>query len=743
MSLLVYRSAVARWVASGLAGSAYWVLSSAAMAQEANAPANAPQPAAQSADTTTIPEVVVTAQRRSENLQNVPIAVTALTADMLQQRGVANTQDLLTADSSISVSTESGYFQPRIRGIGDAAVGAGFESGIAVYVDGVYLSAAPGNLFSLSNIKQVEVLKGPQGTLFGRNSTGGLIQITTLDPSERFGGTASFTAANYSDYTGDLYLTGGLAPGVALNFTGHAEFQGSGWGTNQQTGEDVYRNNHDIALRSTLLLRPADGTKIRISGDYADQNSNVGVSESIVPGTGFPFPGLVPPTGSAWNVNESQPFGNFRSFGLSANVTQDVGFADLVSISAVRDSNYHIIFSGDLSNLDLINLDITQKDQQVSQEFQLASKASSKIKWVVGAFYFDSTSKFAPNTTNLNGFVQPSTPYGPIDSESLYDELGTRSLAGYAQATAPIFDVVNLTLGARYTHETKNITDITQDTQIVGAPAPLATTSPDQSVTYNRPTWRVALDHRFTPELMAFVSYNRGFKSGGFNGQLPTDNPFQPETIDAYEIGAKSDLFGRRLRLNASVFYYDYTNIQVARYVDEQQSFYNGAAAKDYGLDLDFETYLTDNFTLSGGMTLLHDRFTNFPNAIYSYQVPTGVDVTTASASGNRLPYAADFSGTLTATYHVFTSLGEASFDVSDSYSDGFYSQPDNILRQRAYHLVSLGTGLKFHNGWSARAWMRNAADEKIYSNLQAGAFDSGYSYMAPRTFGVTLGAKF
>jgi len=307
----------------------------------------------------------------------------------------------------------------------------------------------------------------------------------------------------------------------------------------------------------------------------------------------------------------------------------------------------------------------------------------------------------------------------------------------------PIFDATNLTLGIRYTHETKDITGIATTTEVVGGPSFGTVASPNQTASYSTPTWRLALDHRFSPDLMVYASYNRGFKAGGFNGQFPTDKAFLPETLDAYEIGAKSDLFDRRLRLDAALFYYDYKNIQVERFVGNEQSIYNGAAAEVYGLDVDFEARLTSNFTLSGGLTALHDRFTNFPDATISTQVPTGIVVTTGSAKGNRLPYSPDFSGSITGTYHVPTSFGEASFDASYSYNAGYFSQPDNILRQPAYSLLALGAGLKLDNGVRVRAWVRNALDAKIYNVLDAGTFDSGDALQAPRTYGVTLSAKF
>lgn len=721
-------------------------LAMAMMAQAAHAQTGTPSGAGDKPSQAggEIADIIVTAQRRSENLQNVPIAVTAATADMLQARGATSTREIIAAVPSVTVVTTAGYLQPRIRGIGNAAVGPGFEGGVAVYVDGVYQAAPQANLFSLSNIDRVEVLKGPQGTLFGRNTTGGLIQIITKEPSQTFGGTASFSAANYQDYTGDIYLTGGLADGLAMNVAGHAEFQGKGWGKNEYTGGDAYRTYHDIAVRSSILYESHAGTKIRITGDYSSNYSNISQSTTLAPGTGFPFPALVLPKKQRDINNDVQPFGRVHGGGVTGQITQDLGFASLISITAWRKTHYHLVFDGDATNVNFRTIDITEPDRQFSQEVQLASATSSPIKWVAGVFYFDDAARFDPQLALIGPVGRPVTPLGPVTGASISDRLGTRSLAGYAQATVPLGSIVNLTGGLRYTHERKSISDISTSTYFATLPAPLAGAPiASQAVKYDRLTWRASLDHRFSPELLVYASYNRGFKSGGFNGQTPTDPPYKPESIDAYEVGAKTDLFDRHLRIDASAFYYNYRDIQVTRYTGTNQTYYNGAAARVYGLDVDFEARLSRSLTLSGGMTVMHDRFTSFPNAIISTQVPTGVLVTTGSAKGNRLPQTADFSATITANYHVPVSVGELGLDVSYTYNDGYYMQPDNILRQPSYDLLSAGIGLTLRNGLSGRLWGRNLLNTTIFNTLQAGGFDSNASYQAPRTYGVTVGVKF
>jgi iron complex outermembrane recepter protein len=729
-------------MASLLAGTiGLWQIPMAASAQSA-AVAQAPVDAVD--DNGGLAEIIVTAQRRSESLENVPISITAATADMLTARGVNSMRDVIAAAPSVTLVAVAGYLQPRIRGIGNAAVGPGFEGGVAVYVDGVYQAAPQANLFSLANIERVEILKGPQGTLFGRNTTGGLIHVITRQPSHDFGGTVSATAANYQDFTGDVYVTGGLTDTIAMNFAGHAQFQGKGWGKNIVTGGDAYRTYHDIAVRSSLLFEPGADTKIKISGDYADNRNNISPSTTLAPGTGFPFPGLIRPTRTRDIATDVQPNSHVKAGGVTAQITQDLGFASLVSISSYRKARYRLIFDGDVSNLELVSIDIHQSDRQFSQEFQLTSDPSSKISWVVGGFYFNAAGRFDPNTVAIGGFLRPATPLGPVTGSITNARLGTRSLAGFAQATAPITDATKLTLGIRYTSERKNLTDIETFTTFLPLPAPVpGAPVADRSVKYKRPTWRVALDHRFSPEVLVYASYNRGFKSGGFNGQFPTDAPYAPERLDAYEVGTKMSLFDRHLRLDVAGFYYDYSNIQVSKFVGSQQSFYNGASARVYGLDMDFEAKLSSRFSLSGGLTLLHDRFTDFPNAVISTQVPTGIIITTGSAKGNRLPVTADFSATLTATHRTPLSFAELLLDLSYTYNDGYFTQPDNILRQPSYNLLAGGAKLDFANGMNARLWMRNILNEKVFNTLQAGTFDSNASYQAPRTYGITLGMKF
>ena len=273
-----------------------------------------------------------------------------------------------------------------------------------------------------------------------------------------------------------------------------------------------------------------------------------------------------------------------------------------------------------------------------------------------------------------------------------------------------MLDATHLTLGFRYTYEVRNLRG--DEFGFVGPGIPIGALFPEVSegVHYSKPTWRIALDHRFSPEVLAYVSYNRGFKSGGFNVSDPTNPAYQPETLDAYEIGVKSDLLGRRLRLDVAGFYYDYSNIQVARFTTGAIDFYNGAEADIYGLDVDVDAVITRDLRLTGGLELLHDRFASFPNAEIGTPLPTGGTAEAlGSAKGNRLPFSPDAVINLALTYTHDCGPVHASANAAYAYNTGWYTEPDNELRQRPFSTLnaSLELSPRGSRDLSIRFWLR------------------------------------
>lgn len=332
-------------------------------------------------------EVIVSAQRREENVQRVPIAVSAVSAEQLQAAGIVSTADIKLAIASADVPILNGYALPFIRGIGSKAVGPATESSVSTYVDNVYIGASPAALLSFNNIARVEVLKGPQGTLFGRNATGGLISVVTRDPGDQLEANARTSYGNYETARGDFYVGGPIASAVKADLGAYVAYQGEGYGTNLRTGEDVGRVFHDYGLRSKWLIESGPLT-VRVAADYGEMKTSAFV-QRVVFGYTAPPPFATGSSygGSPWDTNLTlSPVLMTRGGGASAKVDYEIGPAvTLTSITAWRTSRYHNIFDGDVTPTAGTQVDAIQTDEQFTQELQLLSGPSSSFTWVVGA----------------------------------------------------------------------------------------------------------------------------------------------------------------------------------------------------------------------------------------------------------------------------------------------------------------------------------------------------------------------
>ncbi|MGH6616649.1 TonB-dependent receptor [Sphingomonas sp.] len=717
-----------------LAASTAWMCLMPCMAMAQDAP-----------DTDETKDIIVTAQRRAERLQDVPIAITALSADQLAASGVTDVTKLNTITPGLYIQASTGFVSPHIRGIGTSAGGAGLENSVAVYVDGVYMASQPGSLLSLNNVARVEVLKGPQGTLFGRNATGGLIQIVTQDPTQNFVAKMTAGYGNYQTLTGSAYVAGGLAPNLAADIAAQVTAQGDGYGVNVATGKDVYRTKFDLALRSKWVFTPTDATTIRLALDYERRIGNSSISSKQVPG-------IVPAFGPAysiptWDINaDYDPFQRLNAGGASLNIEQDLGGVELQSITAFRKSSYTIGFDTDLTPTPAQTLTLsTLRDRQISQELKLQSDSASKIQWVIGAYYFNANAELDPNILNLGGPGIPPSPAPPITQISGYSKLTTRAWAGYAQATVPLDDSTKLTGGFRYSTERRTIFATSAATLSNGFVIDPFAPDTAQQTSFSAPTWRVSLDHRIDENNLIYASYNRGFKSGGYNARLPAAAAFKQELLDAYEVGFKSDLFDRLLRVNAAAFYYKYRNIQVSRFELNNIFIYNGAGAEIYGIDMDLELRPARGLTINGGVSILHDRFTSFPDADRYTPSPTGGSIrSTVPADGNRLPITPDATLNLNLHYDHETEAGTWSLDAGGYYNSGFFGQPDNVLKQKAYALLDASIGWKTADKrYGVRLWGKNLTDRPVATALGQSDTSSIVQYDAPRTYGITLSANF
>jgi outer membrane receptor protein involved in Fe transport len=704
------------------------VSATGALAQEA-APSDA--------SGTALEEITVIAQRRAENLQDVPVSVSAVTAAKLESAGINGIADLSVAVPSLNIGNGNGYLITHLRGIGTIANGPGIENPVALYVDGVYYANQTVGLFSFNNISQIEVLKGPQGTLFGRNATGGLIQILTDDPSQQFKLKASIGASNFRGIDGSAYISGGLAPDLAADFAVEGSRR-DGWGRNEATGQEVYAVPWDLAFRSKWIYNP-DNWKITFIGDYSNtlsSNNALGLAAGS-----YAIRGVTPPASYSqpWDVdtNEQPRIQNINGGG-SLKVEYDFDAFDISNLAAYRKSKLDNLFDYDGTALPLTGVRIQQHDWQYSDELQLSSRSSGPLKWVAGAYYFRAMGEINPNTIIFasDPVYNPVFPVGNILVDGITH---TTSISGYAQATYDILESLSVTGGARYSRENRHYAGDESALLLVPAPPVPLVPPVSASESFSDPTYRLALSYKPVTDLMVYASVNTGFKSGGFNTTAPTDPGFLPEKLTAYEVGEKADLFDHRVRLNTSGFYYNYTDIQTQKPEATGSGIINGGRAHLYGLDTDLTVIPVRNLELSASLSLLHTEYVSFPNAPISTP-GGGVAVVDGSATGNQLPYSPKVTLDLGATYTIpLPNSGSLVLTGQYQHNSGFYFESDNVASQDEFQLFNASVRWKSADEhYSLLFYGDNLADKAIYSVIIT--TPSGQQIAeraAPRTYGV------
>jgi iron complex outermembrane receptor protein len=688
-------------------------------------------------NSTQLKEIIVTAQKREENLQNVPIAVAVVTGSALDKLGVDSTTDLSIAVPGLYVTDTFGRLTMSLRGIGTNAVGPGIENPIALYIDGVYYASSTASLLSLNSISQLEVLKGPQGTLFGRNATGGLIQVTTSEPTQTPSGYINFTQGNYDSSIVNALVSGGIVDNLAADFAVYAQHQGKGWGRDYATGQHAYDVDHNVSVRSKWVYTPLSDTKLTFVADYEDVLDRLLVL-AVRPGSISAFvPGVRQPD-LGYNVNGNYyPDHTIKSGGVS--LRWDQRFDDLAFSSITAYRNASTAYGGDLdaSPANLVSFIFDQYDKQLTQELQLSSRGSGPVKWTTGLYYYYGTAGYDPGKIPLQ--------YAGIEVDYPAANERINSAAAYLQGSYEFSDDTGLTLGGRFTHEKRDEFNTSISVFAAGAnPSTGAITRvPPNSISSDKFTYRASLDHRFSGEVLGYASVSTGFKAGGFDLSSPGTPGFRPETLTAYETGVKTDLFDKRVRLNLSAFYSTYKDIQVTQYTKISIETVNGAGARTYGLDADLTAVLAPGLVLTGGFTLDHPTFTSFPGCGQAAPLG-GVALAPGNCTGNQLVFAPQ--ATVSSALDYTFDLGGGSLDLNANvyYNSGYYTDLANVIHQQRFAKVGAFAKWAFGPHYSIGAYGANLTNKRTitYGDSQ-GIGTQLVNYMAPRTYGVTFGYKY
>jgi iron complex outermembrane receptor protein len=708
-------------------------------------------------------EIIVTAQRREERLQDVPIAVAAVTAEALRNNGVDSTRDLPQMIPSVQFTRSGASGLLFVRGVGTTNAAVGEESSNAVYVDGVYLADLAQAINNFNNVERIEVLKGPQGTLFGRNATGGLIHIITREPGDQFAASGEVGYSNYETYSARGYLAVPLTDKISADIAVTKLDQNAGWGRNLT----VNRENHiqDYwGVRSKVVLRATDALKFTLAGDYYENQDNIGIGWKLDP-EGLGSGGIVGPAGQD-STSNSYPLTRQIIKGASLTAEANLNFATLTSITAIRRSNNLSDFDVDGGPNPLIRIAFDSGSESLQQELRLASNNSETLAWQAGVFYL------RPKSTNDSNFT--GLAFAPaLRGQHIVAELKTDSYAGFAEATYSIAQKTKLTGGLRYTKDSREFDGGQANVTFAGVEGPF--TKKLNELEYDAWTYRVALQQIITDDINVYASFNRGFKSGSYSLQSPLNAPFLPQYIKAYEIGAKTELFDRRLRLNVAGFHYDIDDYQVrsAAVANPGASLIlNAATVKVDGAELEFEVAPIDDLRVFGGVTYLDSRFDQFGGPNAQFQAPIvypnpatcpanlrgtenpgvltpgartgGFTTCFGDVSGLDTPNAPQLTASIGASYLVpIGTSGQLRMSALYSYNDGYVYEPDNVAQQDAYNLVNASIEYRPMENYGIEFWGRNLTDEEYAVQKITTGTGTTLALGAPQTYGVNVKIDF
>jgi iron complex outermembrane recepter protein len=671
-------------------------------------------------------EVVVTARRREENLQQVPVAVTALSAESLAAAGVVSTDDLTQAVPGLMVSRRNQAFQPVIRGIGTSGATAGDESSVGIYVDGVYQPESYTDSFDILKVDRIEVLRGPQGTLFGRNTDGGLINVITPDPTQKPQLEAEVVYGRFDERFIQVYGSGGLAPNLAMDIAAKA-YQDEGYIADLFRGGDLGAKK-SAAVRSKLVFTPTDTAKITLAWNYLDNHDNSAVAVAPLNGNAVGLSSLPPsliPTQPWQSALNTYPVLNTQQWGVSLKSAWQFEPFTFETTSSGQWNKVYVVNDLDGTALNLVSATVPSPSDWATQELRLVSRASDRLQWTAGMFGIYGEDGYSPFVVNP-GSPAPYTQYS-------YEWI--RSWATFGEASYNFTDAWRLTLGARYTFEDRAYTAIADGVTAVN----------DARTSFNAWTPRGALEHVFSEKASAYASWSRGFKSGVFNTQGLSPTAVAPETVDSTEIGLKTDPY-RWLRANIAIFHYKYEDLQVtARNPVTLLSYLqNAAQASANGGEIEFSAAATSDLTVRLNGTYLRAVYDSFPQAQVYVPVPGGGNATLyENAAGNDIERAPRYTVGLNLDYHHPFEEGILGLSTNLFKTAKYFWDPSERLYQPTYAKLNAEASWTLNNRVRFGIWGENLTNAVVYTQILDSSLLDQVGYERPRSYGVSVSWKY
>ena len=728
-------------------------------------------------------DVVVTAQRRAERLQDVPLSVTAVTADDLNRSRITDASRLQLQTPGLTWQQQGADSFPAIRGVRTQLVDAKTDPVIGFYLDGIYQSRTQQQSIPLFDVARVEVQRGPQGTLYGRNTFGGNISVVTQEPTKDVSAGGSVSIGNYKLKQGDLFVNLPINDWLSARVAGYHSNH-DGYVRSTVNPQITIADEDQNAVRGSLLATPTPELRVLLHGGWWGRFDRGGsaygyktVGTLINPATGartitgqpyavnpsvrngtFFINGVdegVPVTGGPYeNQFDYQPFERVYEKYIDGDVSYDLGGVALRSITGY--TQFRSNRSGDIDQSGVVfpaagvasgfvGSGIQAADTHVrslSQEVQLSSNhREDAFQWIVGGYLFhDHVREY---------YKQVYTAATATTRSSLaLSELSTHSYAAYGQATyALVPDKLKLIGGVRYSDETKEATI----TNFTGAPGSFSYNVQTAAigggrVHYGEVTWKAGAEYNLTRDNLLYATASTGFESGGINNNSSNalvTATYAPQKVNAYEIGSKNKFMDGELFVNASAFYNKYRDLQIT-ILDPltNLSFYaNAGAARSYGVEFEVKTNLYRALHVNGTATYTDAKFTQYvrPN-------PFG-NTALVNLAGNRIPVTPKFKGTISAYYDADLNGGVLTPHVDVLYSTHYYSTDYNTVLDRQNNYATLDASLRYSladrpvyiEGFGSNLTQKAV----IYSATLGSTARVQNSYSPPRTYGVRVGARF
>ena len=733
-------------------------------------------------DNSGIEEIVVTARKREENLQDTPVSVTVFTAKGLDDRAISNLAGIDTFTPNLDLSNGradggSSTAQFYIRGVGQSDYLFPNDPGVGLYVDGVYLARTVGGMLSLDDIERIEVLRGPQGTLYGKNTIGGAVNVFTARPSDRLEGRVKATIGSFdrTDLQGTVHVP--LIKDTLSSKLSMATLNRDGFVIRNFDGVDLGNEKRNVA-HGKLLFTPRDDIEFLLAADYTNQRQNgaPGNLQSVFPSDtglteGLYNPVIAPilaaqlglPPGSVFDDrwitgdtdtsngtarvhDDADIWGISMTAGWSINDT-----TSLKSITAYREIDAQYARDSDSSPFPIISTDADMSQEQFSQELQLSGASfDGRLNWLLGVFYSEEDARELNDVNLLAGTLLLPPPFGFEISLQTFAKMNTQSYAAFAHGSYQLTPALSLTAGVRYTLDDK---EYLQHTTTLVTQLPVI---PERNLeeSWDAFSPKVGIEYHYNDNLLLYTSYASGFKSGGWNPR-PTqpntgDMPFDPEYLDTVEVGVKSAWLDRRLIANISAFFSKYDDVQITVVIASPGpdgvlgtlddgivgDVSNAAKVELYGFELELAARPTIDWDIELSAGFLEHEYKKLDPS-----VPFSIN--------NKLPDAPKWNLSLSVARHFeFGDYGLVTLRGDAGYKSSAYNEPFNFdaIKTEAYWVVNGGLIWESANEkWRANLTVSNIFDEEYLTNAINGnafGYHEGY-YGRPREVAFSVSRSF